>query len=269
MFRKPKIRSYPLIIRNPFWTGFANLPSLPVQTTILDLPEPLDLESPQFFKSVEARDKALEIQRAIERQNARAWTEKEAKLRRVLEAENKRKEKYLDDKIIQYYAEYADEGGIPPEYQEEVMGYYKQVPGAEARHKAYLESLIAKRRKQEDLERQRYFHDLNQRANFDTLFPEGAEGRPFGYGWRARPLHTLLRPYKHMEEDPTPKEQVEHQQEEIDARQNHFTHRYEDRYGKPPSHETTKQAMPELAAPVTPSAFKLAQMYHMSNNRFI
>lgn len=261
MYPRYKIRSRPLYFRNPFWSTYANLPSLPVQTTILDLPEPLDLDSPEFFKSVEARDKALEIQRAIERQNAQAWTTKEAKLHRLLEAENKRKKKFLDDKLLQYYAEYADEGGVPPEFQEEVAAYYRTHADAEARHTAYLEALRERKRKKQAREREQFETEQRREREYRELFS--------GHGWRARPLHTLIRPYKDMEDDPTPKEQVDHQQEEIDARQNHFTHRYEERYGKAPSHETTKQAMPEMAAPVTPSAFKLAQMYHLANNRFI
>lgn len=252
LYHKRKIRSFPLVIRNPFWTTFANLPSLPVHSTVLDLPEPIDMDSPQFFKSVEARDKALEIQRAIERQNAKAYNEKEAELQEILKAEQKRRDDFLHNRIIQYYAENAEEDGVPPEFDEEVTAYYATHPGVREQRAA----LNARRKEIRDRkQREKYARDMERLQEDSRNWWWGSSG----HGWKARPLHTLLRPYKYMEDDPSPKEQVDQQQDAIDARQNLFNRRYEERYGKTPSRETTKEAMPEIAAPVNPSAYKIAQ----------
>lgn len=235
MYPKYKITTAPLIIKNIFWSTETELPPLSPKTTILELPEPIDMDSPEWFKSIEARDNALKIQRKIERQNAQALKLKEQELKKLYDAEEKRRKQLLHDKMIQYYAEQADEDGVPAEFEEEINAYRASHEGSQAKYDQSLQRLEEERRRKREKHQRR------------------------GYGWRAARLHEIIRPYKRQRLNPPPEEQVSEQQQTIDARQNEFKRNYEERYGKTPSHEITKEAMPDIAAPVGQTTCKLAQ----------
>ena len=242
MQRFRKITTAPLIIKNIFWSTETELPPLSPKTTILDLPEPLDMDSPEWFKSIEARDNALKIQRQIERQNAQALKLKESELKKLYDAEEKRRKRLLREKMIQYYAEQADEDGVPAEFQEEIENYYRTHEGSRERYNQSLRKLEAEKQRKYDEARDQY-----------------RIRNPTGSGWKAAQLHQLLRPYKRKRLETDPKDQVGEQQQAIDMRQNEFRRNYEERYGKTPSHEVTKEAMPDIAAPVNGATCKLAQ----------
>lgn len=68
--------------------------------------------NPETVQSVEARDKALDVKRRLERMNAKAFTDKEQFIRGMSKADKQRKQMLTFAKIKQYLSQRAEAEGI-------------------------------------------------------------------------------------------------------------------------------------------------------------
>lgn len=256
--RYRRVRKAPLRFRNPYRSTGMIYPPLPPMTTILDLPAPIDMESPVFFKSVEARDKALSIQRQIERAKSHTLASKDAWAKQAAEELEKKKREKLLEKQKEAWALAVDEGGIPMEFREELLDYYK------THRDVWQKKLDAIARAQEQ-------GQTVYAPSITTLEGHGMRKKrriTIPVGWRATPIYAMLRPHHIEPETDTPAEQVEQQQSDQDERQAAFKSQYFNRYGINPSHDETNRAMPKSAAPLTLTALNIAKIMQTPYNAF-
>ena len=257
--RYRRVRKAPLRFQNPYRSTGMIYPPLPPMTTILDLPAPVDMDSPVFFKSVEARDKALSIQRQIERAKSHTLASKDAWIKQAAEELEKKKKEKLLEKQKEAWALAIDEGGIPMEFREELVDYYDAHPDV------FQKKLDAISRAQEQ----------GRTVYTPSIFTIEGRGmrktrrrNTIPVGWQATPIYAMLRPH-HIEPEPdTPAEQVEQQQSEQYERQAAFKARYFNRYGINPSHDETNRAMPKSASPLTLTALNIAKIMQTPYNAF-
>lgn len=71
-----------------------------------------------------------------------------------------------------------------------------------------------------------------------------------GHGMKIKRLHTFVRPIYQKEENPTPEEEYETQQNEIEARRDEYKRKMREMRGKQPPREMIKRAMPSMAEPL-------------------
>ena len=212
-----RITTHPLTSQNNFQSTGFQAPALPELVTAL----------PLGVASVEERDRALNMQSRIERQNAGILSAKERLLKTI--AKRNKKRKILDQyqRSQQYKSEQEWQDGIPPEEEEgellRELGFMTKPTVKNNSRNEQLKALLE-----------------------DSL---SGNGQPV-IGWRAPRLYTLLQPMVRKYDPAAPVSQVETQQEGHQQRRNVYKQQQTDMTGVTPSSAEIKDALPETAEPL-------------------
>ena len=133
-----KIHTNPLKFKNKFFSTGYTPPQVNEVSNVIHFFQ----DNPETVKSVEAREKALDIKRRLERLNAKAFTDKEALLHFVSKAQKRRQQLLTLAKIKQYLSQRAEsEGNLQPGIQ---LALRKSL---EDMYKSYLKAEAAKQGK--------------------------------------------------------------------------------------------------------------------------
>lgn len=208
--------SHPLQFRNPFYTtGFKN-----------NIARVISAQNalPPGVNSVEARDFDYDYSRMLQRQNAGIRTIYKDKMRKVFLNEALRKRNRLADWLVQMITETEDMDGIPDERQRFIIDWTRQISDPAVR-----EYVLAKL--QERLDKSRVPRINTEEKDVD-------------------PMSAIEGP-----EVPDREAEVKRQEQDHDDMVERVTESYQDNFGKPPSPEFVKTAVPDGVEPVKEEHF--------------
>lgn len=189
--------------------------------------------------SVENLEKQLSLIAEADRYNAGILSEKLKKKKKLVELAEKRKQKLLEDQIVQWLAETDELDEVPAEYREEVENYYATHPN-EVNRKDVEARRLARQKKEEE-KRLEQFRNAEHFKDW------------YGHGWRAPRLHKLVKPIYHFNKhySQKPEDVVEQQKADLNERQQIYKEQQTEQRGVAPPNEMVKRAMPCTAEPLS------------------